>query len=333
MKYIKGLIGFLLILSLLLFIRNTDFSKVAASVQKIGFNFMVVFSTTIAAYFFGTIGWRYCLGQDGAKIGVWRLFIIRHVGETVGVINPTSIVGGDALKVFMLKTEGIEQKAVLTSVLVSRLVMVISQLFLFLMALVLVFATSGRDALPAPVSVSTPAYAPPFLIVGVIAIGVALCFAWWRLRYGRSSATTVRTITQGLQNVKRALAEARAFCVVNKRSVALSFLFFSVHWIFGSLEFYFILRFLGFQSSVIEGLFIDMGVVFFKAAGAFIPGQVGIEEYGNKVMLAITGIVAAEIWITASLLRRARQAIWLLVGLGAYALIRQRSPVNRVNSQ
>jgi hypothetical protein len=70
--------------------------------------------------------------------------------------------------------------------------------------------------------------------------------------------------------------------------------------------------------NIIQAILVDMGVVFFKAAGAFVPGQIGFEEYGNKVMLAAIGVVGAEIWITASILRRTRQLFWIFFGLLVY---------------
>jgi hypothetical protein len=69
---------------------------------------------------------------------------------------------------------------------------------------------------------------------------------------------------------------------------------------------------------MLQALTVDMGVVLFKSAGAFIPGQLGIEEYGNKIMLLVIGVPGAGIWITASILRRARQLFWILFGVVLY---------------
>ena len=104
----------------------------------------------------------------------------------------------------------------------------------------------------------------------------------------------------------------------NKRAMFLSFLFCSLHWVVGSLEFYFILLFLGIKTTIAKALLVDMGVIVFKAAGSFIPGQIGIEEYGNKVMLGIIGIGGGTIWVTASILRRARQLSWISLSLLVY---------------
>lgn len=106
----------------------------------------------------------------------------------------------------------------------------------------------------------------------------------------------------------------------NKKYMVLSVLFAVLHWIFGALEFYFILKFLNIDITIVQALVIDLGVVFFKTAGAFIPGQIGFEEYGNKIMLSIVGVNSDEVWITASILRRARQIVWIGVAAVFYFL-------------
>lgn len=89
------------------------------------------------------------------------------------------------------------------------------------------------------------------------------------------------------------------------------------------------LKFLGLKVSIVQALVVDLGVVFFKAAGAFIPGQLGIEEYGNKIMLMSIGIPGAEAWVTASILRRGRQLVWIAFGIVVYFLIFNKRKTTR----
>lgn len=63
-----------------------------------------------------------------------------------------------------------------------------------------------------------------------------------------------------------------------------------------------------------------MGVIVFKTVGAIVPGQIGVEEYGNKVMLDAIGIVSNEVWLVVTLMRRGRQLFWLLIA-GIFTLI------------
>ena len=97
----------------------------------------------------------------------------------------------------------------------------------------------------------------------------------------------------------------------------------------GSLEFYFILILLGIKTTVFSTLLVDMGVVVIKSIGAFVPGQIGIEEYGNKIMLTMIGVTGATVWVTASILRRSRQLFWMVTSAVMYFVIfKRKQPVD-----
>ncbi|RZK82398.1 MAG: hypothetical protein EOO92_01910 [Pedobacter sp.] len=279
--------------SLFFFIRATDLATVLALVQKIGYRFVVLLLCTFVAYVFGTLSWQFSLGAYWKTFSIGRLFLIRHLGETVGMLNPASVVGGDAFKAVMLGKYEIPEKNIVWSMLFSRGIMVISQLLLFFaMVLILLF--------------QHPAFASYHSIAGRNAGFYALISVRWRLFRNKLS---------------KLLMELPLLIRENKRMLSFSVLFALLHWVFGGLEFYFILKFLGLKVTIVQALLVDLGVVLFKAAGAFIPGQLGIEEYGNKIMLMVIGLPQEEVWVTASILRRARQLFWIAIGIITYFIL------------
>ncbi len=285
--------------------------------QQVGFRFVWLIVVTFLGYLFGTIGWKYCMGPQGAHLRLKDLFFIRHIGETVSIINPTSVVGGEAMKVFLLQDQGVERKVLITSVLISRVIMALTQVVLFLLAGAFLllqderfssqisWTTIGLYLLLASVSILVLVLKPKRLLRN----------AALRTRFGVYLQRRTETIRMRLWQV---LDDLSFYFKNSKKALALSFLFFVLHWFFGAMEFYLILIFLGIDVNIIQAILVDMGVVFFKAAGAFVPGQIGFEEYGNKVMLAAIGVVGTEIWITASILRRTRQLFWIFFGLLVY---------------
>jgi glycosyltransferase 2 family protein len=112
--------------------------------------------------------------------------------------------------------------------------------------------------------------------------------------------------------------QVRILASFNKKSLAMAFLFLFIHWVMGGTEFMMILRFMGVHINIFEACLIDSGVGFFKALGILIPGQLGVEEYGNKFMLNTVGVQNQEVWVTASILRRSRQIFWILFGVVVY---------------
>lgn len=290
-RWIVILITICIVASLIVFIQKTDLNKVIDSLHTVGYKFIWLLIITGTAYIFGTISWRYCLEKKFRSVSIPRLFLIRHIGETVSLFNPTSIVAGDAVKAILLGAHGIEKKKVIASVLLNRIILIISQLSLFITAVILLFLKAM--VLSKIDSQEKIAGIYPFILIKykILKTKVASLFS---------------EISPMLKN--------------NRRMLFMSTIFALLHWLFGSLEFYFILKFLGMDVSILQALMIDLGVVFFKAAGAFIPGQIGVEEYGNKIMLMAVGIPNPEIWISASVLRRARQLAWTAFGIGVYFL-------------
>jgi hypothetical protein len=74
------------------------------------------------------------------------------------------------------------------------------------------------------------------------------------------------------------------------------------------------------EVSFIDAVSVEMGVIIFKSLGTIIPGQLGVEEYGNKVLLDVIGINSNEIWLIVSLVRRSRQLFWLAMA-GVFLII------------
>ncbi len=305
------------------YILNTDFSAIKKELLTIGYRFIYLLGVTFLAYFFGNWSWYVCLAEDRKKISLMKMFAVRQIGETVGQYNPTSIVGGDLLKAEMLKPYGISTEVALSSVATSRITVVLSQILLFLIACLWLSGMEAGQAALKSIGVA-------FYVFIAFLILLNLVFFYW-LIFSRSSSKPVNSedidgFWKKLRSkVLKLIFNIRKSYRFNPRLFWYSYLLAGIHWIIGSLEFYLILLFLGFEVEPMHGLLLDMGVIVFKSAGAFVPGQLGVEELGNKMMLQIIGISASSIWISASILRRARQLFWIAVGFILYLFVKKDS--------
>ncbi len=322
-KTLKIALALCILCSLFIFVRATDFGKVSASIQQVGYKFGLLMFITGIAYYFGTLSWQYCLGWSFAAVSTARLFLIRHIGETVSLINPASLVGGETVKAMLLKDYNLNKNLAVASILSSRAIMVVTQLLMFTLAFtILALSDETFEIIPMD---------SHWLLYGIMAMLLLLgCMYFFWLPVKLQILTTkhgllLKQKTRALRlKIGGVFTELRLLFKHHKKMLLLASLFAAMHWIVGSLEFYFILKFLGVKASIPQALLVDMGIIFFKVAGAFIPGQIGVEEYGNKVMLLAIGIPGTEIWITASILRRTRQLIWIVFGIGIYFLVFKR---------
>lgn len=299
-KSLTILLTVCILVSLFFFLEATDLKVVISLIQKTGYKFFLLLLITFIAYLFGTISWQFSLGEYFRSVSTGRLFLIRHVGETAGMLNPASIIGGDALKAIMLSKYNIPERKIVWSMLFSRGIMIISQMLLLGLTVLLVMFPILSSS-PDKLYNGKQSGLHPLLLVSWKAI---------RIKF----AGVIEELPLMLRENRIMLMYACFFALL--------------HWVFGGLEFYFILKFLGLKVSIVQALLVDLGVVLFKAAGAFIPGQLGIEEYGNKIMLLAIGLPAEEVWVTASILRRARQLFWIAFGVAVYFILLRKQQTN-----
>ncbi|MCE7067004.1 lysylphosphatidylglycerol synthase transmembrane domain-containing protein [Dyadobacter sp. CY326] len=312
-RYIKAIKAVLLVSMLVLlwqYVKAIDPHQVQAVLMKVGTGFGWVILSTFVAYALGTLGWWFCLGDAKKGIPKSDLFMIRHVCETVSLFNPASIAGGDMLKIVLLRPYAVSQPAVLTSVVVSRLLMIVSQILLLVFT-ILWFALSGK--------LQISAWLPGKSIFLVVVICLSLFLIIYKisgLNFDAAKNPKLARIQKKLGSLR---SEVNRFYHTHPKELAFAMLFFTLHWIVGSMEFYIVLKLFGFDVTIIDGLLLDMGVIAVKSAGAFVPGQIGVEELGNKIMLSLIGISSIPLWLSVSALRRTRQLFWIVVGAAFYS--------------
>lgn len=331
-KWLKPLLVACVLIPISIFITHTDFKLVVQEMAKIGYRFLWLLVTTFSAYLLGSLAWWVCLGADRHRISVLRLFVVRQVCETVSLYNPSSIIGGDLLKGELLKPYRIASDAAANSVVVSRITVVLSQLSIFVAACIWLLHYSAYT-LPRPLFFGISVLCFLFIVIHIV--------VFWLLgrrqslqgprRVQQQEALKQSFIKRVLRRLGQLLLQARNFYQEKPRLFWLSYVFSFLHWIVGSLEFYLILVFFGFDIRLMHGVLLDMGVVIVKSAGAFVPGQIGIEEIGNKLVLLAIGIQATSVWLAVSILRRSRQLFWILVGFICYTLLKKTSNIIRID--
>lgn len=317
MHIIKYIIIITVCFCMVLFLYQTDFRSVFGTLSVVGFRTLLVFPLTAFAYYLGTLSWQVLLADGSKKINTFRLFFIRQVGETVGLFNPTSIVGGDLTKVYYLQKYQISERSAANSVVSARMTMILSQILLATIALIwLLYQTGETDWM----TNTRPALYILLFLLCTVQIGL---FYWIYRPYDATpslvqEAAATSRIDRFKNKMLLTLSDLKTTVRADRKAFFLSYSLALMHWVVGSLEFFLILSFLGIDIAIMQAVLMDMGVILIKSVGAFIPGQIGVEEFGNKVVLAAIGVQSGVIWLSISLLRRFRQLVWALIGCIAY---------------
>lgn len=323
-KWIKYVLVVLAISLLAFFVSQVDLKAVVESLGKVGWKFLYILLVTYTAYFMATVAWALCIDRNTRDIPMFKLFNYRLVGETLALINPTNIIAGEASKIYMLEQLDIDKEMGLVSIMLSRILIIMSSLILLILAVAFYFkeffAFSDHFYLQIGLMVLFLS-----LVVGLFYILISPRYYLYDLYNRLCRLIPIRVLLSKRSNILGLNQELSTYYQHNKLKLIGALFLSTGHWLMGALEFYVILYILGFPISLIAALMIEMGVIMVKSAASFIPAQVGVEEYGNKLMLDFVGLKLPGLWLTVSVLRRARQLFWILLGVIMSIFILKRS--------
>lgn len=318
-KIFKIILSLAILSSLVVFIGHIDLNAVLREVANIGWNLLWIIVITGLAYLLGTAGWQNCFIEKPLRTSLWQLFCIRHIGETIGLFNPTSIIGGDYIKTVLLKSTGTSEQEILNSVLISRFLTIITQFSLFGVTGFWFLMSSFNQNIPE--QLLTVLWA---LVITFFCIPLIIFFILKKSKELQVTSTlswkVFRTLSIRIQTILNAVL---TFHQNQPNKCYRAYFYFFLHWTVGALELFLILYFSGITIPIILSQFMDMGIVIVKSFGAFIPAQIGVEEFGNKILLTSAGIYTVQIWLIIALIRRSRQVFWIVFGFLAYLALKK----------
>lgn len=310
MKYFKIGLTSIVLISLLSVIVMTDMSVIWTQLEMIGLNFIIILGLSSMSFFLGSIAWKYCFYQPD-QISLGKLFYIRTIGEVISFINPTSIVAGEASKIHLLDDVDMPLREKVDSILLSRIVLISTQLTLSVLCLLWITSIYGILGIGLL-----------FTILSILIIVGMYLLCTWALSQKflvKQNKATRLIYYLGLL-CKKFIRRIKQFARNRKKQMCMAILITIIHWGVGASELYYILHLLDVKTTLANALSVDMGIVLLKSAAGFIPGQIGIEELGNKVLLELIGISTVGVWISVSIIRRARQLFWILLSACFYFL-------------
>jgi uncharacterized membrane protein YbhN (UPF0104 family) len=251
-----------------------------------------------------TLGWRFAFARDRAPF--WRLYGARLAGEALNVVTALGSMGGEAVKAWLVRRDVSYAESV-PSIVIAKTTIVIAQAIFLLVGSVLAWATldvSGR-VLRGMLWL---------LVIEVLAVGGFLGAQVSGLvgRGGRVLAWA--GVTPDAAAAERLDASLRTYYRHEWRRFAASTGFHTLGWLMGALEATLMLWLLGVTSSVVTAAVIEALGSGVRFASFMVPASLGAFEGGNAAAFDALGFGAAA-GLAFSFVRRARQTVWIVVGL------------------
>lgn len=287
--------------------------------RQMGLRFINLIFISFLAYAMATLAWLYCYRTVPLLRRFGSFFMVRQIGETLSILNPTGIIGGDALRSVLIDDKR-SSKETISSVTASRGLLWMSYL------LVCVLGALIAGALIEQASI--------YLTGIIVLILLSLFYFLFELFFGklnvlnsisslklfRSSDKAKRTISS-IATIRK---EMKGLWALKPYNISIAIGLFMLHYLCGAYEFQYILSSLDIDIPFHSAIILEVGTSLVRSIAMIVPGQIGIEEYSNKLFLQVVGVNSDDVWISVSVIRRLRQLFWIFFALLTYAIFYHR---------
>ncbi len=258
-----------------------------------------------------TLGWRFAFARDRAPFH--RLYGARLAGEALNIVTALGAVGGEAAKAWLLRRDVTYEESV-PSVVIAKTSITLAQALFLVVGLAVAWSVlpPGMDILRVMTWLLLGEVLAVAGFVGVQVSGlVARGGRLLRLVGAIADTAYAETLDWALRDYYR----------TEWRRLALSLGFHLAGWILGILDALVILWALGLDVPVATATIIEAFGSGVRFATFLVPANLGSSEAANAGAFAGLGLGAAA-GLAFSFVRRARQAVWVGVGLAVLVAMR-----------
>ncbi len=314
MKSLIRIIG--LLVGIFIFAYTIEkFGGVAVVVAKLfeaRYCFALVILNAFLWMLFYTAAWKQLMGGLKSRIKFFSLIKIKLSGEGINFMTPLGSIGGDPVRVLMLK-KYIEPEGRLRSVVIDRVMASLAAQ---------VFCLSGALLL-----FTQDIHFPLWLHITFIFVYAVMSFTFLSLLVSMSTgkgfgflnsiihAMPLHRFFPSFEQILNDLKESLGhYTHRSKNPFFISFLLHFLGRVFGAVELYIIFYFYQGHADIIFSIILASITSFFAIAFAFIPGALGVIETVYANFFALYGF-DPSVGISMQLIRRLRVLFWIAVGL------------------
>lgn len=258
-----------------------------------------------------TLGWRFAFARDRAPF--WRLYGARLAGEALNIVTAVGAVGGEAAKAWLVRRDVAYEESV-PSVIVAKTTITLAQALFLLLGLVLAWLTL-------PAGVDLVRAMTWLLVVEILALGGFLGAQLSGLVARGGRLLRMLGAIESIAYAERLDQALRDYYRTEWRRFGLSLGFHLAGWLLGALDTLVILWALGVTASVTTATIVEALGSGVRFATFLVPASLGPSEAANAAAFAALGFGAGA-GLAFSFIRRARQAVWVVIGLAVLLAMR-----------
>ena len=316
----------------MLFTFDVSFAELWQYVTRAGYWLIPIIGIWIIIYGINALAWQCIIRgntDENEQVGFWRIYKLTITGYALNYATPVGGLGGEPYRIMELSKD-ISKEHATSSVILYAMMHFFAHFWLWFSSIFIYVILAIVGNLP---------LTPP-LCLALAMIG-AFCLAAFYLFYkGYRNGFVVRVIkwigkipglkgwsrrfldrhTETLQHIDQQIA---ALHQQDKRAFYSSFLLEYLARIVQSLEIMFMLLLFdvdnggglsGLLITFLHSILILSFTTLFANMIGFLPMQLGVQEGGFVISIAVLGLSAA-LGIFVSIICRVREIIWILIGI------------------
>jgi putative membrane protein len=299
--------------------------EVLEAVKAAGWATLLVVLARIAAIAGDGAAWRF-LFPRGLRPGIAVCMMLRGVREGINQLLPVAQVGGDFIGARLLTFWGHRGTLATASVVSDIATQAATQFTFAVLGLVLLVSLKGDGDLVR------------YIAVGLVVAAGGLAGFFLLLRPGGSTSfqSLVTRLLRGRDLfgagglVERVFTQL-AVIFANPRGVAACTALHMAIWLFGSVEVWVVLNFMGYPVTVAEALVIESLGQAVRGAAFAVPGGLGVQEGGFISLCALFAVPAGPA-LALSLVKRVPDLVIGIPGLLVWQWIEGRQVLQRRRS-
>jgi uncharacterized protein (TIRG00374 family) len=250
-----------------------------------------------------TLGWRYAFARDRAPY--LRLLGARIAGEAINVVTALGAMGGEPVKAWLVRRDVSYEESV-PAVVIAKTTITIAQALFLLLGIGVAVALAAEAALVQA-------------MLWLLAVEIVAVAGFLGAQLAGLVARTGRLLTSfgvvgGASTAHRLDEALRGYYLHRWRRLALSVAFHLLGWLLNAVDAFVTLWALGTDTSLAMAVVIEALGSGVRFATFLVPANLGAFESANAAAFAALGFGAGA-GLAFSLVRRARQAVWVALGL------------------
>ncbi|OGQ23356.1 MAG: hypothetical protein A3C46_06065 [Deltaproteobacteria bacterium RIFCSPHIGHO2_02_FULL_44_16] len=297
---------------LFLLIQKIGLKTIVFDIRMIGWRFFPLFCISFLWYLFYTYGWNQFLKRTTGKIRFAELFRIKIAGEAVNVLTPVNFVGGDPMRIYMLK-RNIPVTEAAASVVVDRTLHSMATLLVVVIGIIISFLT--LDHLPENIQYGVPiVLCIALLFIGFIFVhqrrGIFSFFLSFCQKIGIERKFSEKTI----QRFEELDSHIIDFYQSHHRDFLIALGAHTLGRFLGVVEIYVVGRIVSDDFTLFAALVLCALAPMINLLFTFVPGALGILEGAYSGVLYLLGF-DPSLGITIQVAKRLRAGCWVALGL------------------